>query len=224
MAVSSFVPMKLLRLLPVLLPIVSCTGGTPACAQTKVRVAEVSRSTNPQESGSYIFYDSFDKPIDTPRYFEVDGKNSFGWQAGSGIGGSGAMKCQFEKGQVSAGSLKIVFGKNPFRRGVHQNETFNEIYWRVYVKHEAGWQGNPAKLARATCMAAGDWSQGLIAHVWGGKGDVLCIDPASGITDNQKVSESTMTSHISAGWGKLTALQLSSAQPSPVVGSLSNHT
>jgi hypothetical protein len=58
----------------------------------------------------------------------------------------------------------------------------------VYVKHEAGWQGNPAKLARATVMAGGDWSQGLIAHVWGGRNDALCIDPASGITDGIKRS------------------------------------
>jgi hypothetical protein len=37
-------------------------------------------------------------------------------------------------------------------------------------------------------MAESDWSQGLIAHVWGGKGDVLCIDPATGIRNSQKVT------------------------------------
>ena len=44
------------------------------------------------------------------------------------------------------------------------------------MKHEAGWEGSPAKLARATCLAGPDWSQGLIAHVWGGKDNVLCIE------------------------------------------------
>jgi hypothetical protein len=29
----------------------------------------------------------------------------------------------------------------------------------------------------------------MIAHVWGGKGDALCIDPATGIVDNRKVTE-----------------------------------
>ncbi len=29
---------------------------------------------------------------------------------------------------------------------------------------------------------------GVIAHVWGGKGDVLCIAPATGIRDNRKVT------------------------------------
>ena len=56
------------------------------------------------------------------------------------------------------------------------------------MKHEPGWEGNPAKLARATCLASGDWSQGFIAHVWGGRDDVLCIDPATGITDSRRVT------------------------------------
>jgi hypothetical protein len=98
------------------------------------------------------------------------------------------MHCEFGKGQVTAGSLKVVFGRNPFGRGLRPDEEFREIYWRVYVKHQEGWQGNPAKLARATCLASRDWSQGLIAHVWGGKGDTLCIDPATGIRDSHKVS------------------------------------
>ena len=48
---------------------------------------------------------------------------------------------------------------------------------------------NPAKLARATCLAGTDWSQGFMAHVWGGKGDALCIDPATGIHDSRKMTE-----------------------------------
>ncbi|MFO1499490.1 MAG: hypothetical protein U1G07_14025 [Verrucomicrobiota bacterium] len=98
------------------------------------------------------------------------------------------MRCQFDRGQVTAGSLKVLFGRNPFGRGVRSDETFQEIFWRVYVKHEAGWQGNPAKLARATCLSGKDWSQGFIAHVWGGKGNVLCIDPATGIRDSRRVT------------------------------------
>ena len=54
------------------------------------------------------------------------------------------MRCRFAPGQVGAGSLKVLFGRNPFGRGLQRDETFREIWWRVYVKHEAGWQGNPA--------------------------------------------------------------------------------
>ena len=100
----------------------------------------------------------------------------------------GAMRCEFAKGQVTAGGLKVLFGRSPLHRGIFRDETFNEIYWRVYVMHETGWEGNPAKLARATCLASENWSQGMIAHVWGGKGLALCIDPATGIRDSVRVS------------------------------------
>ena len=147
----------------------------------------------PQErDGATILYEDFDRPdAPGPRYFEYSREgDSFLRRDGEGFGGrGGAMRCQFEKGQVSAGSLKVLFGTNPFGKGLRSKETFREIYWRVYVKHEAGWTGNPAKLGRATCLAAPDWSQGFIAHVWGGKGDVLCIDPATGIRDSRKVTD-----------------------------------
>jgi hypothetical protein len=98
------------------------------------------------------------------------------------------MQCQFEKDQVDAGRLHVLLGRNPIGRGHRSDETFREVYWRVYVKHEAGWEGNPAKLARATCMAGRDYSQGMIAHVWGGRGEVLCIDPATGIREGRRVT------------------------------------
>jgi hypothetical protein len=143
-----------------------------------------------QSDPAVIFYDDFTAPpeVNRSRYFEYGSADgSFVWSSDSGMDG-GAMRCQFAQGQVTAGNLKVLFGKNPFRRGVRHDETFEEIYWRVYVKHEAGWEGNPAKLARATCLATEDWTQGMIAHVWGGKGDVLCIDPATGIRDNVKIT------------------------------------
>ena len=109
-----------------------------------------------------IFHDDFDQLPDwRTRYFEfADAHGSFVWTAGEGLRG-GAMRCQFAQGQVSAGALQVLFGKNPFGRGIRPDETFREIWWRVYVKHEAGWEGNPAKLARATCLAGRDYSQGF---------------------------------------------------------------
>ncbi|HZP81371.1 MAG TPA: hypothetical protein VFB21_07020 [Chthonomonadaceae bacterium] len=176
--------------------VAGCAAAPPPQASeaaAPLRVDYVAPLT-PQPSASnkaVVFYDDFDQQTDLhARYFEYGDENgSFVWNPGAGYGGhGGAMQCRFEKGQVSAGSLKVVFGKNPFGKGPRSKETFREIYWRVYVRHEPGWEGNPAKLARATCLAGADWSQGFIAHVWGGKGDALCIDPATGITDSRKVT------------------------------------
>ncbi|HTI70456.1 MAG TPA: hypothetical protein VMF06_10850 [Candidatus Limnocylindria bacterium] len=136
-----------------------------------------------------IFEDHFDQaPNGKTGYLEFDSKGeSFQWGATEGMRGGG-LRCQFEKGQVDAGHIQVLFGKNPLRQALRPNDTFHEIYWRIYVKHEVGWSGNPAKLGRATCLAGRDRSQGLIAHLWGGKGDVLCMDPATGIRDNQKIT------------------------------------
>lgn len=185
-------------------PILACfllVGNTYVRAQAapedlppaKLRVAFVVPDARPlaAATNATIFSDDFAEAADrSARYFEYNPeKGSFVWKPGEGMGAQrGAMRAQFERGQVEAGSLKVLFGKSPFSKGIRSQETFREIYWRVYVKHEAGWSGNPAKLARATCLASPEWSQGFIAHVWGGKGDVLCIDPATGIQDSRKVS------------------------------------
>lgn len=159
--------------------------------QPAIRAAAVVlASTQPQQQDqAVIFYDDFDKlPDFRATYFGYSSdKGGFTWTKDDGLHG-GAMRCQFEKGQVSPGGLQVIFGKNPVGKGIRSTETFNEIYWRVYVKHEQGWEGNPAKLGRTTCLAGADWSQGFMAHVWGGKGDVLIIDPATGIRDSHKVS------------------------------------
>jgi len=162
----------------------------PHAAPATLRVADLSPVLPMPADPAVLFADDFARAPGAGRYFEYNAqKGSFVWDAEAGLGGGGgAMRARFEPGQVEAGSLKVVFGKNPFGRGPRPSEIFSDIFWRVYVKHEAGWQGSPAKLARATAMAGTDWSQGLIAHVWSGKEPVLVIDPATGITDGRKVT------------------------------------
>jgi hypothetical protein len=99
------------------------------------------------------------------------------------------MRATFKKGQVSAGAIHFLFGRNPFGLGIRNQQDFREIWWRVYMRVEPGWTGNPAKLGRATCLAGRDYSQGMMAHVWGyGKTDALCLDPATGIQDDRKAT------------------------------------
>lgn len=62
-----------------------------------------------------------------------------------------------------------------------RGETFDAIYWRVYVKHQPGWAGGgEAKLLRATSFTSERWTQAMIAHVWT-SGEALALDPASGV-------------------------------------------
>src|SRR5947209_968223 len=114
----------------VLLPNPDQTSG--AC---KIRVDYVSPAVNFAAKGpATIFSDDFDMPGDLhKRYFEYIARNgSFVQDPAVGYGGKGgSMRCKFAKDQIEAGSLKVLFGRNPLHRGIQQTETYGEIYWRV---------------------------------------------------------------------------------------------
>ena len=72
-----------------------------------------------------------------------------------------------------------------------RGKRFDEIYWRIYVKHELGWEGSPAKMSRATSIVSGNWQQAMIAHVWSGKDVTLTLDPASGVEGQTRTIKTT---------------------------------
>lgn len=132
-----------------------------------------------QNDSNVIWYDDFNQGDKT--YLEsrgsIDSTESFGGKGGS-------MSAGFKKGDVTGqGDRKLAFGDFPGNRGpiVSEGVTFDEIYWRIYVKHEYGWQGTPAKMSRATSMVSEKWQQAMILHVWSGKDNTLTLDPASGV-------------------------------------------
>jgi len=141
----------------------------------------------------WIFCDDFDD--DTPlrrkgRYFEhgSDG-GDFIVVDGVGINESQGMRTVFQAGEVGAGGLKLAFGRVPssyFDQGIRSTEDFRDIYYRIYLRNQTGWEGSPAKLSRATVFAGANWSQAMIAHLWSSK-DFLLIDPASGVDENGQV-------------------------------------
>jgi hypothetical protein len=134
----------------------------------------------------WIFCDDFEStgPLAaTGRYFEVnDNAGDFKPVAGEGLHGTVAMRTSWQSGQVDAGNLKLGFGRSPsayFSKGIRTGEDFHEVYYRMYVRLQAGWSGNPYKLSRATVLAKSDWSQAMIAHLWGDQSTGLQLDPAS---------------------------------------------
>ncbi len=97
------------------------------------------------------------------------------WNAGAGSGGTG--------------SFMRTFGRNPVNSLSHSTQDFNDIYWRFYIKLQAGFSGQPNKLTRATIFAGNNWQQAMIAHMWALNNGPLELDPATGIdTNNQLVS------------------------------------
>ncbi len=137
-------------------------------------------ATQPFETDTNVIWcDDFDQK---KQYMDSSGETDdrvyFGESGASMIAG-------FKKGEVSGkGNRKVAFGDFPQGSQIlKKNQKFNEIYWRIYVKHEHGWEGAPAKMSRATSIVSGNWQQAMIAHVWSGANNSLTLDPARGVVD-----------------------------------------
>lgn len=141
--------------------------------------------------GWWIWCDDFEQDR-LSSYFEVDDANGrFVREAGVGRDGSYGMRGRFVPGESSAGNLKLAFGRTPssyFRPVDAGTSDYRELYWRMYVKNQAGWEGGGGdKLFRMNVFATAKWAQAAIGYVWSGNPndtEYLLLDPASG-TDEQ---------------------------------------
>ncbi len=139
----------------------------------------------------WVWCDDFenDNALDN-NYFEVKRANEeFGVTQEFSFGGNGSLKSTYLPGIPEAGNIKFSFGKTPVAPTRYTNQDFSEIYWRFYVLHESGWQGNPIKLTRATIFSDSDWSQAAIGHVWNNSSLGLKLEPVSGVVGNAVVTK-----------------------------------
>ena len=144
--------------------------------------ALASECDQPSWPAAWLFCDDFTTPPTKQRYYQVsDADGGFLWQPESGIDGSAAMVATWQVGQVGAGGLQLLVGGNPLAEPTigSESQRFRELYYRHYLWLEPGWQGNPHKLSRLTVLTDVNWSQAMIAHLWGGTGGRLAIDPVS---------------------------------------------
>jgi len=169
------------------------TGGTLADSSTVTITAPVAGLANECDSpqAGWIWCDDFDQNRLTS-YFEFETAGGlFARVAAVGNDGSYGMRAHWNAGTVSAGALHLAIGRTPQSyfapAGAGAGTTdYREIYWRVFVKNQAGWTGGGAdKLSRAMIFASNSsWAQAMIAHVWSGDNaaslNMLMIDPARG--------------------------------------------
>jgi len=156
----------------------------------RIDFVEMSQGQSHETDQSTIWYDDFSSDKE---YFGkkgiVDTSVDFGTDGGSADMG-------FEKGAVDGrGNRQVAFGGFPASSSVVKaGQKFDEIYWRIYVKHEHGWKGSPFKMSRATSIVSGNWQQAMIAHVWHGSDEDngITLDPARGVegqTDQIKTTK-----------------------------------
>ncbi len=136
----------------------------------------------------WVWCDDFEQDR-SAKYFEVDNAGgTFTRVAGVGNQGSYGMRIQWAAGQQNGGSLHLALGKTPqsyFKAADAGTAIYRELYWRIYVKHQAGWTGGGGdKLTRAFVYASPTtWAQAAAGHVWSGMGsneNNLEIDPYRG--------------------------------------------
>src|SRR2546423_7490847 len=118
-------------------------------------------------------------------YFERLSANPFELPAGVGLDGSYGMKAGYTPGVSQAGDLKLAFGRSPdpdFVKPVDAGTSdYRDIYWRAYLKNQAGWTGGGGgALSRATVLASPSWAQAAVGHLFASEGDVLVLDPVRG--------------------------------------------
>lgn len=156
----------------------------------------------------WIFCDDFetqDSLIGPGRYFEAsDNIEIFAVIDGVGINQSRGIRIRWQKDQVAAGGLKLSFARNPqayMDKNVRNKEDFREIYYRMYLKMQSGWQGSPDKLSRVTIFNnSEDWSQAMIAHLWSGRNGELLMDPVRCVNADNKVKCNGYNDFTNMSW------------------------
>ncbi|MGQ0715393.1 MAG: Ig-like domain-containing protein [Gemmatimonadaceae bacterium] len=103
-------------------------------------------------------------------YFEMDNAaGGFGRATTVGRNGSTGIRVRYATGQVEGGNLKLAFGRtpNPYFRPVDAGTAnHREVYWRMFVRAQAGWVGGAGwKWTRAIVFANANWAEAAIGHV-----------------------------------------------------------
>ena len=187
-------------------------AGIAVClVMSAVAFAQAGECDNWQQSHpEWIFCDDFEDTgalVRTGRYFEYDNNGGdFAPTSGVGLAASRGMRTVWQQAEVGAGSLKLAFGRNPNgymnKQNIRPTEDFREIWYRMYVKMQDGWQGvDPAKLSRATVFtSSADWRQAMIAHLWSDGAARLLIDPASCVDGSGNVVCTTYNDFAHLHW------------------------
>src|SRR5438034_8906482 len=139
----------------------------PQLPRPRAQAAAGSECANPPPGT--IWCDDFE--VDRlSSYFEHLSPSSFARTAGVGLDGSSGMKAVYTPGVAQAGDLKVAFGRSPDPAYVTPvdggTSDYRDIYWRAYLKNQAGWTGGGAgAFTKAMVLASPDWAQAPLGYV-----------------------------------------------------------
>jgi hypothetical protein len=139
---------------------------------------------------SWLWCDDFESDAALEEdYFDLNRANGrMAVDDSEAVGGQSSLRSEYLQGAAGAGWVWKAFGDNPVAN-TGSEETHEELFWRFYMKMEAGWEGQPYKITRGTMFTAPDWSQGMIAHLWEDEALGTQIDPVSCVSDSSVVCD-----------------------------------
>lgn len=134
---------------------------------------------------TWLWCDDFESDRDLERnYFDVNrAQGRLSVVTDDAYGGTHSLRNAYVAGVEDSGSIKLSIGNNPLRRERYTSRNFDDVYWRFYLKTDAGWIGQAEKVTRAAIVAGTNWSQAAIGHLWEDQvtGLGLGLDTASGV-------------------------------------------
>jgi len=161
---------------------------------------------------SILFCDDFDDGIAISNKWNAYSSSggNFVPVASVGVNGSTAMRGVYQPGVLGAGRFSIGIGGLPsyylpggggenWQHVISPESTFREIYWRQYLRLEAGWSGVPGKFSRVRVLSdpqPGDGAHptAFQGHFWqqpnanqGGTLGGLMFDNTRGVDANGNV-------------------------------------
>lgn len=109
----------------------------------------------------------------------ADSRRAFTWAPNEGMGVSGALRAAMLPGRDNAATIKVHFGHNPANASEQAADKCVEIWWRVYLRHDAAAAVEDATLAGLVGIAGSSGPRAMEARVSSGTGGALKISAHS---------------------------------------------
>ena len=164
----------------------SVNDGNEGCPPVPLIESVGMLTIQPHESDSAtIWYDDFDEERE---YFQMSGPLDSLVKYGND---GKSLQLHYKEKQVRSSQRFVLFGDATSPNNVRTGEKFDEVYWRVYIKFQYGWQKTSTlKFSRATSLVSQRWRQAMISHIWGtNKDGSVTLDPVSLVEGDKVISE-----------------------------------
>lgn len=119
----------------------------------------------------------------------AESRRTFSWVPNEGMGVSGALRAEMIPGRDGTAKMRVYFGGNPANARAGAADEYAEIWWRVYLRHDAAAAVENAALARLLGVTGSSGPRAMEASVSSDSGGALRIlAQATGVSESRRGS------------------------------------